>query len=920
MPRRVSDVIDRAVSVAPEDLQSTVIIRGRPPVEVHKFIMESLLSMPPHILEKIKRFIPSLELFRIRNLSEEVKGEVSRRPIHTYHPLNVLASETGLEVFVDIYEIAGVPVYVVTEPPVDTTTKKFYLFLKERFGEYGVRKPQEALSVVKEVVDDFGLNYRMALRTDIVRSALYYAWRDTVGYGPLDAGMIDPEVEEISWFAYDGPAEVVDRAVTNYYPNVEFTPTNIFLDPSLPREERQVIMTRFVRYVTGKAGLGLTIAKPVAEGRVPDPSGRGFHRLAAHLGIMSRSPAVTIRKFPLKQFSIVELISLGTLSPLEAAYLVWQLIRRGFILIVGGMASGKTSTLQALISAVPAGYKVITIEDTPELSTPAWNWHPLYVRRAPSGSEVEDITFSKNVKHSLRHRGTIVTLGEVRGEEMADLIQAAASGHGAICLPGDTPIVARRRGGTPNVVPIKAVVEGVLKGEEWEAYSYSAERGVFEWRRVTNAVKVPTDRWVVIQTGSGRTLRMTPDHRVLVYDPETGKFKVMEAKDLAIGDMIPVAGLVEYAGVPELKEVLCCGVLVPLNVYAGRVVGFMLRSGYRRTRIKPTEKVREAMARLPLPFKGEVWKREEHYPSVLRKFLFAVLEALRRNPLGAPKNFLKGIAEELGGDWVLLPSREDAVALHYALHRVGVDSITAGRLLKVVGGKEEPLALEQVVSVSEERVEGEMSYDIEVEGNHNFLTGDSILTSNCTFHARDPFSVLARITSPPINAAPEHLKLITSIVHIARTKEYSRGVPRSARRVLKVYEVVDVKGRNPETSVVFSWNPMTDEHHPPFTVRGLIELWRRSVTVRTMGYEVYVDEAPKALAEIAVLADFFLKLSKARVTDIRTVSGLVTVLYNTRFDERVERMWNKLKSRLQPLMGEGLPIRPRRRGVSAEAR
>jgi len=879
----IRKVLDRTLTVGREELETVYIIHGRPLSET----VEILGVLKPKIVDLSEK-------------DNETGVHIPPRPMHDVPPLAYIAQPLGIEVNVLFYDVNGIPVYYVEEPPVDNLTVKVYAFLRQRVGELGAEKPSDVIQIARDSFEDLGVDAAAAFVEHSVKAAVYYVFRDMMGYGPLEIPMEDSYVEEVSWFAYDGPVEVVDKKVADAYPNAEFTPTNIFIESSVPDVQKKFYMTQVVRAVTAKARVGLTTARPLAEARIPDPTGRGYHRLAAHLDITSRSPAVTIRKFPHKKLSITELIRYNTLSPLEAAYLIWQLVNRGFILIVGGMASGKTTLLQALISALPVMYKVVTVEDTPELSTPAQNWHPLYVRRAPKESELEDVTFSRLVIHSLRHRGTIVTLGEVRGAEMADLIQAASSGHGAICLPPGTPVLVRLEDGWTGPLPIREVVGRFERGERLEAYSFNPETGVFEWKPVTASVRVWTREWVEVLLESGRRLRMTPDHRVVVYDPGGG-FRVAEAGTLRAGDLVPVAMTAPRG--PQRRKVECCGVLVPLTAGLARILArYMVDSAWGKRTVRFPASLEADLKSVPLVLRyrrvkgGWVSVRDRR----LHLLMGRVLDHVASSPLTLPRGFAVELARTLNGYSVRLPTERHAYALHYALKSWGWDSVVDGPILSVVGPARGAYTLEKIVDVARVEEEGE-AYDIEVADNHTFVTADSIVTGNCTFHAHDPESVLARITSPPINAAPESLKLITSIVHIARTKTYARGRPESVRRILRVFEIEDVRGREVKSVETFKWNPQTDQHYPPMTVEGLRELWVRSRTVRTIAANLYADEAPRALVEIYVIGRYLDYLARQGVTDIKEVTFRMTSLY-LRLDRIVEQMWKEKYARqLRPL-------------------
>jgi flagellar protein FlaI len=105
---------------------------------------------------------------------------------------------------------------------------------------------------------------------------------------------------------------------------------------------------------------------------------------------------------------------------------------QGFLIIIGNMGSGKTTLLQALAGLIPPFYRIVTIEDTPELRLPHNHWDSLVSRPRPPGGEIADIGLEELLKFALRRRAEYVIVGEVRGREARLLAQAAASGHGCM--------------------------------------------------------------------------------------------------------------------------------------------------------------------------------------------------------------------------------------------------------------------------------------------------------------------------------------------------------------------------------------------------------------------------------------------------------------------------------------------------------
>lgn len=140
-------------------------------------------------------------------------------------------------------------------------------------------------------------------------------------------------------------------------------------------------------------------------------------------------PMVTIRKFSNRITSMARLVELGSLPPWYAKLLSWAVRLRQDIAVAGGTGSGKTTLLNALSCEVPLGERIVTIEDSAELR---FDSHPDVVRLEARTASIEgsgEITIRDLVKNALRMRPDRIVVGEVRGEEAVDMLQAMNTGH-----------------------------------------------------------------------------------------------------------------------------------------------------------------------------------------------------------------------------------------------------------------------------------------------------------------------------------------------------------------------------------------------------------------------------------------------------------------------------------------------------------
>ena len=246
---------------------------------------------------------------------------------------------------------------------------------------------------------------------------LYYIERDLLGYGPIEVLMRDYRLEDISC---DG----VDRAIHVWHRDYESIPTNIvFHDRDYLRE--------FIIKLAHMSGKHISAAFPIVDAMLP-----GRHRLAATYGeeVSPRGSTFTIRKFREKPFSIVDMIRMGNIDSWTAAYLWFLVENRMTLMVIGATAAGKTTLLNAIANFFKPGFKIVTIEETPELNLPHENWVQLVSRESYGLGETKagEITLYDLVKVSLRYRPDYIIVGEIRGEEAFVLFQAMSTGHGGM--------------------------------------------------------------------------------------------------------------------------------------------------------------------------------------------------------------------------------------------------------------------------------------------------------------------------------------------------------------------------------------------------------------------------------------------------------------------------------------------------------
>jgi pilus assembly protein CpaF len=249
-------------------------------------------------------------------------------------------------------------------------------------------------------------------RPDRVRLAGEIA-DDILGHGPLEGPLADESVTEIM---INGPHDIwVERQGRLHETSIRFS------DESHLR--------RIINKIVAQVGRRIDESSPMVDARLPDGS-----RVNAVLPPLSLSgPLVTIRKFGNKRWGLNDLIRLGTLN-VETVNFLSECVRAELnVLISGGTGSGKTTLLNAMSTAIPNDDRIITIEDAAELRLN--QRHVLRLEARPKNIEGEgEIAIRELVRNSLRMRPDRIIVGEVRGAEALDMLQAMNTGHdGSLC-------------------------------------------------------------------------------------------------------------------------------------------------------------------------------------------------------------------------------------------------------------------------------------------------------------------------------------------------------------------------------------------------------------------------------------------------------------------------------------------------------
>lgn len=231
---------------------------------------------------------------------------------------------------------------------------------------------------------------------------------DVTGYGPINPLLLDPEITEVM---VNGPYKVyVEKHGKVKLTDVKF------------KDNDQVM--NVIDKIVSPLGRRIDESSPMVDARLPDGS-----RVNAIIPPLSlNGPAITIRKFSKDPYTIANLIQFGTVTRDMAQFLDACVKAKLNIFISGGTGSGKTTTLNVLSAFIPNDERIITIEDSAELQLS--QDHVVSLEARPANMEGNGaVTIRHLVKNSLRMRPDRIVIGEVRGEEALDMLQAMNTGH-----------------------------------------------------------------------------------------------------------------------------------------------------------------------------------------------------------------------------------------------------------------------------------------------------------------------------------------------------------------------------------------------------------------------------------------------------------------------------------------------------------
>ncbi len=382
----------------------------------------------------------------VRPISEAVKGDTTLDPDQQLVEEYVI-SPTFSSVRIMKHGKNGTYSYVVEEPSLSKEASIIYREARSGLISSITSHPkarEERIDYMRRFLISFSSSSKKGIGAQEIDVVLYYLTKEFEGYGKVEVPLLDENIEDISCVGPNTPLYVVHRKYGSIVSNLNF--------------DSEEELNDFVRLAVQRSGKHISISSPMVDCSLPNGA-----RLQATFGreVTKNGSTFTIRRFKNDPYTPLDLIELGTMNSDMAVYL-WLAIEGGEnMFIIGGTASGKTTTLNSILLFVPPNKKIVSIEDTKELNIPHENWIQSLTRQGtgdvnPSTRKrVGELDMFDLLVSSLRQRPDYIIVGEVRGREAYTVFQSMATGQSAISTfhSSDISSFVHRLEGEPLNIP-----------------------------------------------------------------------------------------------------------------------------------------------------------------------------------------------------------------------------------------------------------------------------------------------------------------------------------------------------------------------------------------------------------------------------------------------------------------------------------
>ncbi|WP_338095232.1 type II/IV secretion system ATPase subunit [Methanorbis rubei] len=368
--------------------------------------------------------------------------------IHT--PVESYWAVPGLSLVVIVNTPENENLYLLYEPSLTPFEKevleRLYSGVRNILILEDIYNESEKASALYDAMDKYLERFDIELPLVSIYKIRYYLSRNYLGWGILDPLQHDSAIEDISCDGVNVPVFLFHRKYRNIRTTIVFKNT----------KDLDTMVVLFAQ----KTDKHISLATPIVDTTLSDGS-----RIQLTYGttVSAHGSSFTIRKFNEVPYSPIDLILNKTFTIDEMVYFWMAVEYNQSVLFIGGTASGKTTSLNAVAQFIPRLSKVITIEDTREITLSHENWIASVVPDVTSASEERaEITMFDLLKAAMRQRPEYILVGEVRGVEAQTLFQAMNTGHTTFSTlhAGSVDSAIHRLENEPLNVP-KATIESL---------------------------------------------------------------------------------------------------------------------------------------------------------------------------------------------------------------------------------------------------------------------------------------------------------------------------------------------------------------------------------------------------------------------------------------------------------------------------
>ncbi|MCZ0861896.1 type II/IV secretion system ATPase subunit [Methanocorpusculum vombati] len=356
-----------------------------------------------------------------------------------------------------------------------------------------------------DAMDAYLERFEIELEPNSVHKIRYYLMRNYLGWNILDPLQNDIDIEDISCDGYNTPIFLFHRNYRNIRTSIVF--------------ERQEDLDAMVVMLAQKTGKHISISSPIVDTSLSDGSRA---QLTYGKTVSSHGSSFTIRKFREVPYSPVDLILNQTFTVEEMVFFWLAVEYNQSILFIGGTASGKTTSLNAVAQFIPHLSKVITIEDTREITLSHQNWLASVTPDVTnvSGGDRASIEMFDLLKAAMRQRPEYILVGEVRGVEAQTLFQAMNTGHTTFSTlhAGSVDSAIHRLENEPLNVP-RAMIES-LDIVSSQVRMYREGKQIRRCNEIVEIVGISETNDVIVNT----VFKYRPDTDTPVYSARSEMF------------------------------------------------------------------------------------------------------------------------------------------------------------------------------------------------------------------------------------------------------------------------------------------------------------------------------------------------------------------------------------------------------------